>query len=324
MEEIILRTGETLKDVSCNKISVKGRNVTIENVTVEGDEEALYSNYNCSGLVVRNSTFISHGKNAVHIIADTLKDPIEGIRFENCVFIGYRMGVELQNHKNEKPKIDGVEFENCKFRGTDGRGYALSLTGYGRNAYILKCVFEGRVKGVEIVGFSDVTLQDCNIAGGQDSLIISNKRKVSGINARLCQLSGKVTVENASSSSIEWSEIEGKFVELRHSSDITLNRNNIRSKIHYGVMINQSSQCLVLDNNIVQSGSNYSVVRCYGRNATGNIVRGNNLSMKKPKKGKWYDQTGDTKEGFAKGNVFTDNKQQYIKKDDGHNNDYHG
>ncbi len=65
MEEIILRTGETLKDVSCNKIWVKGKNVTIENVTVEGDDVALYSNYNCSGLVVRNSTFISRKKNAL-------------------------------------------------------------------------------------------------------------------------------------------------------------------------------------------------------------------------------------------------------------------
>lgn len=324
MEEIILRTGETLKDVSCNKIWVKGKNVTIENVTVEGDEEALYSNYNCSGLVVRNSTFISHGKNAVHIIADTLKDPIEGIRFKNCVFIGYRMGVELQNHKNEKPKIDGVEFENCKFRGTDGRGYALSLTGYGRNVYILNCVFEGRVKGVEIAGFSDVTLQGCKIQGGKESLIASNDRLMRNITARSCELKGKVYLENASESNLSWCKVEALCVYLKNSTFITLIGNDIRSTGSYGVMMDQSRECLVTDNTITQRGSNYSIVRCYGKNATGNIVRGNAISMKKPKKGKWYDQTGKANVGFAKGNVFTDNKQQYIKKDDGHNNDYHG
>lgn len=306
---------------------MRGKNVTIEYATVECDGVALYANHNCSGLTVRNCTFISHAKNAVHIIADKIGGKIESVLFENCTFIGYRMGVELQNHGTPvKPpagedvpedwyKINDVEFLGCSFQtveGTTDRGYALSLTGYGKNVSLDYCSFNGRVKGVEIAGFSDVTLQGCKIQGGKESLIASNDRLMRNITARSCELKGKVYLENASESNLSWCKVEALCVYLKNSATITLNGNDIRSTGSYGVMMDQSRECLVIDNTITQRGSNYSIVRCYGKNAIGNIVRGNALSMKKPKKGKWYDQTGKANVGFAKGNVFEANSQKYI------------
>ena len=95
-----------------DRIEVRGKNATIKDVVVEGDGVALYSNYNCSGLVVEDSTFISHTNNAVKLIADNIGGEIEGIVFKNCKFLGGRMAMELQNHGLPlTPPAEGVPKE---------------------------------------------------------------------------------------------------------------------------------------------------------------------------------------------------------------------
>lgn len=98
-----------------DRIEVRGKNVTIKDVTVEGEGITLYSNYNCSGLTVEDSTFISHSNNAVKIIADNVGGIVENVVFRNCKFVGGRMAVEIQNHKNTDYKVNGVRFEGCEF-----------------------------------------------------------------------------------------------------------------------------------------------------------------------------------------------------------------
>lgn len=299
-----------------DRIEVRGKFVTIKDVVVDGEGIALYSNYNCSGLTVEDSTFISHGKNAVHIIADTLKDPIEGIRFKNCKFVGSRMAVELQNHGKLTPpaegvpedwyKIRGVEFEDCEFVAEGSNGYALSLSGYGKDARCYNCTFTGTKKGVEVVGFVGVVLQSCQLTGKQ--AFISSNERPNKVALRLCRLQGGVRFENCTESGMAWCIADASpYVEIKHSSRTALIGCEITSAVNYGVMINESRECTVLNCKIANIGSNYSVVRCYKPKSTGNIIRGNTLMMRKPKVGKWYDQ----KDG-AKENVFEENKQEYI------------
>jgi hypothetical protein len=302
---------------------VAGKNVTIKDVTVEGEGITLYSNYNCSGLVVEDSTFISRSNNAVKLIADNVGGIVENVVFKNCKFIGGRMAVEIQNHGKLTPpadgvpeewyKINGVEFEGCTFeahRKTDGNSdkqYALSMTGYGKNVYANKCTFNGDKKGVEIAGFSGVTLQDCELTGGKESFISSNERPMNELRLRLCKLKGYAVFTNTCGGGMDWCEFDGKQVEVKHSERITLNRNKIRSTGSYGVMLNSSKDCLVLDNTIDQRGTNNSVIRCYLKGSTRNIVRGNALTMKSPKRGKWWDEYSG-----AKGNVFEGNTKKLV------------
>lgn len=314
---IILNTNDTITGGRYDRIEVRGKNVTIKDVVVEGDGVALYSNYNCSGLTVEDSTFISHSNNAVKIIADNVGGVIENVVFKNCKFIGNRMAVELQNHGKLTPpadgvpddwyKINGVEFEGCEFVSEGSDGYALSLSGYGKNAKCYNCNFTGTKKGVEVVGFVGVVLQSCQLTGKQ-SFISSNERP-NKVALRLCRLKGGVRMENCTESGMAWCIAEASpYVEIKHSTRTTLLGCEITSSVNYGVMINESRECTVINCKIANTGSNYSVVRCYKPKATNNYIRGNTLMMKKPKVGKWYDQ----KDGATR-NVFENNKQEYIQ-----------
>ena len=299
-----------------DRIEVRGKNVTIKDVTVEGEGIALYSNYNCSGLVVEDSTFISRSNNAVKLIADNVGGVIENVVFRNCKFIGNRIAVELQNHGKLTPptegvpkdwyKISGVEFENCDFLSEGESGYALSLTGYGEKTRCYNCNFTGTTKGVEVVGFVDVVIQNCSLTGKQ--AFISSNERPNKVALRLCRLKGGVRLENCTDSGMAWCIADASpYVEIKHSLRTALLGCEITSAVNYGVMINESRECTVINNKIANTGSNYSVVRCYKPKSTGNIIQGNTLMMKKPKVGKWYDQ----KDG-ATGNVFENNKQEYI------------
>ena len=299
-----------------DRIEVRGKNVTIKDVTVEGEGIALYSNYNCSGLTVEDSTFISHSNNAVKIIADNVGGIVENVVFRNCKFVGGRMAAEIQNHGKLTPpaegvpedwyKIRGVEFEGCTFVAEGSNGYALSLSGYGKNARCYNCTFTGTKKGVEVVGFVDVVLQSCQLTGKQ--AFISSNERPNKVALRLCKLKGGVRFENCADSGMAWCIAEASpYVEIKPSSRTALLGCEITSSANYGVMINESRECTVINNKIANTGSNYSVVRCYKPKATGNIIQGNTLMMRHPKVGKWYDN----KDG-ATGNVFENNKQEYI------------
>lgn len=303
---IILNSNDTLIGGRYDRIEVRGKNATIKDAVVEGDGVTLYSNYNCSGLVVEDCTFVSRKNNAVKIIADNISGMAKNIKFKNCEFTGQRMGVELQNHKNEDYKIADVEFEDCKFTSA---GFALSLTGYGRNVRCYNCTFDGAKKGVELVGFSHVVLQTCTLTGAQ-AFIASGDRPMQMVSLRLCKLNGSVRLENCSESCMEWcTVVASPYLEIKKSAQVTLLGCEITSSTHYGVMLNQSSYCTLKNNKITDTGSNYAVVRCYGVNAEKNIVRDNQLFMQYPKKGSWYDQ----KNG-AKDNVFQNNDKIFLGK----------
>lgn len=317
MAKVILNTGDTYRGGRLTEgIVVKGKNVTIEDTIVECDGIALYSTCNCSGLTVEDSTFISHSNNAVKIIADNVGGVIKDVVFKNCKFVGGRMAVELQNHGKLTPpadgvpedwyKINGVEFEDCEFIAEGSNGYALSLSGYGKYARCYNCTFTGTKKGVEVVGFVDVVLQNCQLTGKQ--AFISSNERPNKVALRLCRLKGGVRFENCTESGMAWCIADASpYVEIKHSSRTALIGCEITSAVNYGVMINESRECTVLNCKIANTGSNYSVVRCYKPKSTGNIIRGNTLMMKKPKVGKWYDQ----KDG-ATGNLFEENKQVYM------------
>ena len=320
MAKTILTEGMVLRGGSYEAIDVRGRNVTIEDVRVEGDGIALYANHNCSGLTVRNSTFVSRKKNAVKIVADNVAGYIEGIRFEHCEINGARMGVELQNHGTpmEPPaegvpkewyKIRDVELDNCLMvaSGDADDSFGLSLTGYGKRVQATNCRMRGRKKGVEVAGFSLVTLQNCVLVGGKEAFISSNKRPMHSLIVRLCDLSGKAVFTNTTDSRMDWCTVAGEHVEVKHSGGITINGCTIRSTGRYGILLNSSRDCLVQQNAITQTGSNYSVIRCYLKGSTANIIRDNTLQLKKPKKGKWWDQYGG-----ATGNTFELNTKKEI------------
>ena len=284
-----------------DRIEVRGKNVTIKDVVVEGDGVALYSNYNCSGLVVEDSTFISHSNNSVKIIADNVGGVIKNVVFKNCSFKFARMGAEIQNHKNADYKIDGIRFEGCTFisDGESGYKYGLSLSGYGRNAVVKGCKFRECVKGVEIVGFSDVTIEDCDIAGSAFSVISSNDRGMKNITIEDCYLNGMIRLTNCSDSTLRDCDIDCPYVEIKNSEGVLIAGNTITSTGHYSVMLNQSSACKVQDNVLRQrSTANWSVIRCYGKQAKGNVLKGNTITRAK-KVGKVWDEYNG-----ASGNIF--------------------
>jgi hypothetical protein len=186
--------------------------------------------------------------------------------------------------------------------------YGLSLSGYGRNVVADGCKFEGCSKGIEIVGFSEVTIEDCNISGSAFSIISSNDRDMERIYVRDSKLKGMVRLTNCSSSVLANNEIECPYVEIKNSNNVIVVENTIISTGHYSVMLNQSSICSVKQNVLVQKGSNYGIVRCYGSKAKNSVIVDNTLKMKKPKKGKWYDQASG-----ATRNIFENNKTSYFK-----------
>ena len=293
MEKVILKEGESLHGVTLHgQVYVQGRNVTIEDCTVECDGIALYSNYNCSGLKVVNSTFTSHGNNAVKIVADKLGNPIVGINLMACRFVFARMGLELQNHGNSDYKIVGAYMEDCKFEAIDDSKdykYGISLTGYGRDVTVSGCIFTKCVKCVEIVGFSDVSIIGSELDGISHSVISSNSRRMKDIHISECSLKGMPHLYNCEDSWITDCEISCSYVEVKKSKNVVVDHNEITSHGHYSVMLNQSNGCHIYGNTIQQNGANWSVIRCYGQQSYDNIIESNQISRAK-KTGKIYDQ----------------------------------
>lgn len=288
-----LTTGMTLKGGAYDGIKVAGKYVTIEGVSVEGKDDALYCNHNCSGLLVKNSKFVSRGKNAVKIIADTVKEPIDGITFIGCVFVGARMAVELQNHKTNETKIKNVVFKDCRFVCGDesGKHYGLSLTGFGLGAKVTNCEYDKRfVVGVEMVGFSDVEFVNCKMAGKDKAFIMSNKRHMSDVYLHDCEVDGDIRFYNCDSCGMYESVVRCPgHVEVKKSENVIINSCKIDSYGHYSIMFDNAWDCMAIDNELHQHGDNYAVVRCYGSKSRGNQIVYNTVT-RDGKKGVKYDQ----------------------------------
>ncbi len=291
MEKVILHENETLHGGVYEKIEVRGKNVTIECVRVEGDGICLYSNYNCSGLRVRSSEFVSRKNNCVKIVADKLNGVIKDICFDSCRFEFARMGVELQNHGNSQYKYVGCTFRGCTFtamEGTDYR-YGLSMSGYGKGAELADCIFRGCAKGIEIAGFSDVTIGGCELYGSAYAMITSNTRKMENIVVHDCAVDGKISLRNCSDSAIYACEVKGDYIELKKSTGVQVKDCTVESGGHYSVLLDNASDCLIEQNVFNQGKKNWATVRCYGKGATGNTISNNSYNIK-PKAGKKFDE----------------------------------
>ena len=143
------------------KVELRGRYIIIDNFKWKNSGIALYSNYNCSETKITNCQIKSETDNSVKIIADKISSIESNITFTNCKFEFSRMGIELQNHGNSNYKIQDVTIKDCQFIAleSDDYKYGISLTGYGKNVSITDCNFDKCVKGIELVGFSDVTIK---------------------------------------------------------------------------------------------------------------------------------------------------------------------
>lgn len=296
MDTIKLKSGECFdgnneiyKDT---QIRVCGKDITIKNTVIDNDGICVYSNYNCSNLKIENCTFISKSNNCIKIIADNLDSVIDNITFDGCKLYFSRIGMELQNHKNENEKIKNVTIKNCVFEGfadSTSYRYGISLSGYGRYVSINDCIFNCE-KGIELVGFSNVIIEGNKIDGNKETIISSNSRPMDNIHILNNKLNGKLFLYGLSDSVINGNEISCSYVEIKKSKTTTLNGNEIESTGHYSVMLNDAHDNIVKENKITQkSKSNWSVIRCYGSDSTNNVITKNTITREK-KGGKLYDE----------------------------------
>lgn len=296
METIKLKTGECFDGKNNNytntQIRVCGKDVIIKNAIINNDGICIYSNYNCSNLKIINCVFTSNSNNCIKIIADTLESVIDNISIENCKFIFSRIGIELQNHKNNNEKIKNIVIKNCSFNGlsdSTSYRYGISLSGYGRYVSVNQCTFNCE-KGVEIVGFSNVIIDDNVITTNKESIISSNSRPMDHINIVNNTLNGKLFVYGLSESLISNNNITCNYVEIKKSKTTTLSDNNITSTGHYAIMLNNAHDNVVKTNNINQTNkSNWSVIRCYDTESVNNLISKNIIKRAK-KAGKLYDE----------------------------------
>ena len=293
-----LKNGEVLNGGIYSKITVKGRNVSISGVIVENAGIAIYSNYNCSDLVIRNSKIISSENNAIKIVADKVNGVINNIKFINCEFEFARMGCELQNHGNSDYKIDNVLFDNCKFTSLTSSSYkyGISLSGYGKNVKIINSTFNC-AKGIELVGFSNVNIDNNIINGFINNIISSNTRHMSNINITNNKLNGKPFLYNCSDSEISNNEISCNYVEIKKSNNVLISNNNVTSSGHYSLLFNDAPNNIVTKNTFNQNGkTNWAVIRCYGELSKDNKISNNIIN--KNKTGKLFDQYNGASENI--------------------------
>ena len=294
---IVLNEGCTIichsKNISQNlKIELRGKNITINNLKWQNDGICLYSNYNCSGLTLMGCQLNSEGNNAVKIIADKISGVIQNIQIKNCTFQFKRMGIELQNHGNSEYKIDKVLIQDSKFftESESDYRYGMSLSGYGKNAKITNCKFNNCIKGIELVGFSDVDIKDSLFNCKDYSIISSNSRKMDNFIIQNNKLNGQLYLYNCTNSVVSDNEINCPYVEIKSSQEVVLTKNNITTTGHYSIMLNKASYSKIIENVINQkSTSNWSVIRCYGKDATDNLISKNKITRAN-KTGKLWDQ----------------------------------
>lgn len=304
--------GVGYRRTSCKnlEIRVNGKNIRIERIAISNDSGiALRSYSDCSNLSVVDCCLISSTDNAVKLVADNIISVIEGVRFENNDFYFRRMGIEIQNHGNNSCRFNRLTISRCRFKmlPSPNYGYAISLSGYGRNANISSNTIYEAIVGVEIVGFSDVEIED-NIL--QDitgkAIVASNGRKMSNItvarNKILCP-KAKIHLINTGNLSICNNELRLMYIELGGCSRSLISNNTIYSYGHYALMIDgtnkESRNNIVQNNTIEQLGDNWAVFRCYGKNATKNKFTKNKIKRTNSK-GVLYDQMNGASKNVLK------------------------
>ena len=287
---------------ACRNVEVRisGQNVCLERVEIINESGiGLRSHTNCSRLSILDSTISSSCDNAVKLVADHIEGVTENVRFENCVFFFRRMGVEIQNHGNSSCRYNRLTISGCCFKmlPSPEYGYAISLSGNGRNANISSNTINGTVVGVEIVGFSDVKIRNNSFIDiTVKAIVASNERIMSNItiakNRIICP-KARLQILNTCNLSIKNNDLRLMNLELGGCTQSIISDNNIYSYGHYAVMIDgtnkESRNNIVQNNTIEQLGDNWAVFRCYGKNATKNRFLRNKIK-KAISKGVLYDQ----------------------------------
>lgn len=298
---VILKEGATIMSqsdlISEIKVEIRGRYNIIDGLKWKNSGIAFYSNYNCSETKITNCQIQSDSNNSVKIIADKISSIESNITFSNCKFIFSRMGIELQNHGNSDYKIQDVIIKNCEFTAleSDDYRYGISLTGYGKNVSITNCNFDKCVKGIELVGFSDVIIKQCNFTnGGKNSIISSNSRTMKNLTISNNTLQG-LYIYNTFDSIISNNVINClSYAEIKNSKNITFKNNNVTANAHYCLLLNQASENLIQNNTFIQqSTSNWAVIRCYGSKSVKNKIQINSITKSKGKKWDQYNGASD-------------------------------
>ncbi|MBR3010307.1 MAG: right-handed parallel beta-helix repeat-containing protein [Prevotella sp.] len=294
--------GKGNNKVECKQLTVNlsGRNVQIDNVSISNDNGVAIRSYsNCSNLLITNCRISSSADNAIKLVADNIKNVIENVQIEQCDIIFKRMGVEIQNHGNNSCRFKGVIIKGCSFTmlSNPQYGYAISLSGFGRDARVENNSINSCLVGIEIVGFSDVTISKNRMYEiSNKAIVTSNLRTMNNVQIcdnRIDSPHSRIQLVNTKGLTMKNNEMRILYVELGGSSKALISNNNISSFGHYAVMIDgtnmESRDNVVTNNQIEQLGDNWAVFRCYGKKATKNKIHLNNVKRGKSK-GVLYDQ----------------------------------
>lgn len=283
------------------KIQIGGENVRINNLKWSNDRGvALLSYATCNNLSINNCNITSTTDNSIKVVADNIKGIISGILIKSSTFTYKRMGIEIQNHGNNDYKYDGLIIQGCNFVMTDSSskyGYAVSLSGYGKNVMISNNSFSGNKVGVELVGFSDVTITNNKFQNIiSKPLVCSNKRRMNNVlveNNEINCPSAKIQISNTDRLILKNNNIIINYIELIGCCDCVISNNDIASRGHYALILDGGAKrCtnnLIYDNSIRQEGDNWAIIRCYGTHCSENQVKDNRIS-RISKRGKTLDQ----------------------------------
>ena len=282
------------------ELRVVGRDVRIENIDISNDHGVtILSNADCSNLLISGCSITSSANNAVKIVADNLNGVVRNVQILNSTICYKRMGIEIQNHGNKSFKFNGIHISGCTFNmlPSPQYGFAISLSGFGRNAVVENNLIKGGVIGVELVDFSDVSILSNRIQDVSSKVIAaSTNDKISNIEVRgnfINCVQAKIQMLKAKSVKFSNNEMKIGFIELGGCARSTISNNVINSFGRYSVMIDGSGSearyNTVADNVIMQNGDNWAVFRCYGNHSKNNKFLRNKVQRANTK-GTLFDQ----------------------------------
>lgn len=306
--------GEKNKQASAEnlKIHVGGNDVTVSDFNWSNKGVALLSYSDCDDLTVNRCNITSYNSNSIKLVADHVNGVIENVKILNSTLSFKRMGIELQNHGNNQCRFDGVEIKYCHFKMLEPPqyGYAISFSGYGRNALVSKCNISRAVTGVEMAGFSNVKIYE-NVFRGISSkaVVASNNREMHDIEIVRNDFnhpSAKIQLANANHVLMADNKMKLSYIEVIGCSNCSVVRNCMETSGHYALILDggkkDTKNNQIKDNIVNQGRNNWAVFRCYGENSSANQFIGNRVT-RSGKKGVLFDQ----KKG-ASGNTMIQKK----------------
>jgi parallel beta-helix repeat protein len=282
------------------ELRVVGRNVRIENIAISNDHGVpILSNADCSNLLISGCSITSSANNAVKIVADNLNGVVKNVQILNSTICYKRMGIEIQNHGNKSFKFNGIHISGCTFNmlPSPQYGFAISLSGFGRNAVIENNRINDGVIGVEIVDFCNVDLLRNCISG------VSSKAIAASSNSKIVKVVVENNVINCKEAKLQFlrtnslqmknNEMNVNYIELGGCSKCIISDNILSSYGRYSIVIDGSGgdarKNTIINNQICQLGDNWAVFRCYGEQSKSNKFLKNRIRRTNTK-GVLFDQ----------------------------------